>query len=247
MHIYDDAEAVARAAASRFAELAEECVSTRGRFAVALSGGSTPRRIYQLLSGEEFATRVEWPKVHVFFGDERCVPPNDEASNYHMAYESLLARVSIPTENVHRMIGEGDAASNARLYEDELRVFFGDEELPRFDLVMLGMGKDGHTASLFPGSPALAESDAWVLANWVEKIGAYRLTLTSRVINNAAHVLFVITGAGKAERLLEVIEGARDPQRLPAQLIRPARGTLDWYIDEAAASKLGHEQRTTNG
>jgi 6-phosphogluconolactonase len=236
--IYEDAGAVARAVAERFVELANECASARGRFSVALSGGSTPRRIYELLAGAEFASRVAWSKVHVFFGDERCVPPDDAESNYRMARESLLSRVATPAENVHRMIGEGDAVANARLYEDELREFFGGDSLPVFDLVMLGMGDDGHTASLFPGSPALEELSAWVVANRVEKFGAYRLTLTARVINNAARVVFVVTGAGKAERLAEVIEGARDPQRLPAQLIRPARGALDWYVDRAAAAKL---------
>jgi 6-phosphogluconolactonase len=247
VHIFDDAEAVARAVAARFVELAEECVRLSGRFSVALSGGSTPRRIYELLASEEFASRVEWSKVHVFFGDERAVPPDDPESNYRMAQESLLARVSVPAENVHRLIGEGDAAANARLYEDELRNFFGDEKLPRFDLIMLGMGEDGHTASLFPHSPALEDAGAWVVANFVEKFGAYRLTLTAPVINNAAHVWFVVAGAGKAERLREVIKGARDPQRLPAQSIRPANGSLDWYIDHAAAAKLNDEQRVTNG
>jgi 6-phosphogluconolactonase len=236
--IFEDGEAVARAVAGRFVEVADECVRERGRFSVALSGGSTPRRIYELLSGAEFASRVAWSKVHVFFGDERSVPPDDAQSNYRMARESLLSRVALPAENVHRMIGEGDAAANARLYEDELRSFFGGDALPAFDLVMLGLGEDGHTASLFPGSPALEERSAWVVANWIEKLNAYRLTLTAPVINNASHVVFVVTGAGKAERLLEIVKGARDPRRLPAQLIRTARGTLDWYVDRAAAAKL---------
>ncbi|HVG29774.1 MAG TPA: 6-phosphogluconolactonase [Pyrinomonadaceae bacterium] len=236
--IFDDAEGAARAAAGRFAEIAGESVRARGRFSVALSGGSTPRRIYELLAGEEFGARVDWSKAHVFFGDERCVPPDDAASNYRMAQDALLSRVSVPAENVHRMIGEGDAASNARLYEEELRAFFGDAASPAFDLVMLGMGEDGHTASLFPETPALDERGAWVVANRVEKLGAYRLTLTATVINHAAHVLFVATGAGKAVRLSEVLSGAREPHRLPAQLIRPTGGTLEWYVDRAAASKL---------
>ena len=239
--IFDDAEALARAAAQRFAGIAAESVNARGRFSVALSGGSTPRRIYELLSGDEFKARVDWPKAHVFFGDERCVPPDDDASNYRMARESLLSRVGVPAENVHRMIGEGDAAANARLYEDELRSSFGDAGLPAFDLVMLGLGDDGHTASLFPGTGALEDGGAWVAANWVGKLGAYRLTLTAPAINHAAHVMFVVAGAGKAERLREVLEGAREPQRLPAQLIRPAGGTLEWYVDRAAAARLGGE------
>ncbi|MDT7604245.1 MAG: 6-phosphogluconolactonase [Acidobacteriota bacterium] len=236
--IFPEAEAVARAAAERFVELANEGAAKSGRFSVALSGGSTPRRIYELLAGEELRAAVDWSKVHIFFGDERCVPPDDDESNYRMARETLLSRVSVAPENIHRMTGEGDAVANARLYEDDLRAFFGEVALPAFDLVMLGLGEDGHTASLFPGSRALDERAAWVTANRVEKLGAFRLTLTAPVINNAAHVMFVVAGAGKAERLREVIEGARDPHRLPAQLIRPARGTLEWYADRAAAAKL---------
>jgi 6-phosphogluconolactonase len=239
--ISDDAEGVARAAAARFTEIAGESVRANGRFSVALSGGSTPRRIYELLAGEEFAARVDWSKAHVFFGDERCVPPDDEASNYRMARDTLLARVSVPVRNVHRMIGEGDAVANARLYEGELRSFFGEGSVPAFDLVMLGLGDDGHTASLFPATPALEERGAWVVANWIEKLGAYRLTLTAPVINHAAHVMFVVSGAGKAGRLSEVLNGLPEPLRLPAQLIRPAGGTLEWFIDRAAASKLGGE------
>ncbi|MCA1629237.1 MAG: 6-phosphogluconolactonase [Acidobacteria bacterium] len=236
--IFDDAKATARAAAERFAEIAGESVRSRGRFSVALSGGSTPRRIYALLAGDEFRARVDWSKAHVFFGDERCVPPDDEASNYRMAQDALLSLVPVPVENVHRMIGEGDAVANARLYEDELRAYFGDVPSPSFDLVMLGLGEDGHAASLFPETPALEERGAWVAANWVEKLGAYRLTLTASVINSAAHVLFVVVGAGKAQCLNEVLNGAREPRRLPAQLIRPVRGTLEWYADRAAAAKL---------
>jgi 6-phosphogluconolactonase len=236
--IYDDAAAGARAAPRRFVEIADEATRAKGRFGVALSGGSTPRGIYELLAGEEFAARVDWSKAHVFFGDERCVPPDDEASNYRAAHDALLSRVAVPAENVHRMIGEGDAVANARLYEDELRSFFGDATFPAFDLVMLGLGDDGHTASLFPETLAVEEQSAWVVANWVGKLNAYRLTLTAPVINNAAHVMFVVTGAGKADRLCEVLQGARETRRLPAQLVRPADGTLEWFIDRAAAAKL---------
>ncbi len=251
VHVFADADRVARAVAERFVELSRDRIASGGRFSVALSGGTTPRRVYELLAGEEFSARVEWPKVQIFFGDERCVPPDDAESNYRMARESLLSRIAVPAQNVHRMTGEGEPAASARLYEDELRSSFGvgaseTEGLPRFDLVMLGMGDDGHTASLFPGSPALQEHEAWVVANRVEKLGTYRLTLTAPVINNAAHVLFVVTGAGKAERLREVLEGPRDPLRLPSQLISPSRGALDWYIDQAAASKLNGERPRAN-
>lgn len=238
VRVFDTAEAVARAAAERIAELARESIEARGSFTVALSGGSTPRRVYELLACEEFRGRVAWPNVHVFFGDERMVPPDHAESNYRMASETLLSRVAIPVENVHRIEGVGDAAANASVYESELRGLFGDEEWPRLDLVMLGMGDDGHTASLFPGTSALAERRAWVVANWVEKLGAWRVTLTAPTINAARRVLFLVTGAGKAERLREVLTGERDPARLPSQLIQPSDGILEWFVDRAASADI---------
>jgi 6-phosphogluconolactonase len=239
LQIFADANEVARAAALRFVELARASVEAQGRFSVALAGGSTPKRIYELLAGEDFAARCDWSSVHVFFGDERCVPPDHAESNYRMANESLLSRVPLPGENVHRLRGEGDAVANARLYEDELRGYFGEDAAwPEFDLVMLGMGDDGHTASLFPGTHALDARAAWVAANWVEKFESYRVTLTAPAINHARHVMFIVTGAGKAGPLHQVLRGAHDPHRLPAQLIQPRPGTLSWFLDEAAAAKL---------
>ncbi|HKQ51485.1 MAG TPA: 6-phosphogluconolactonase [Pyrinomonadaceae bacterium] len=236
--VLDGAEEVARAAAERFVELAQRAIDERGRFAVALSGGSTPRRAYELLAGDDYGDRVDWSKVHVFFGDERMVPPDDAESNYRMASEALLARVSIPPENVHRINGLGDALANARLYEDELRTFFNDDAWPSFDLVLLGMGDDGHTASLFPGTLALDEQAAWVAANWVEKFNVYRVTLTAPAINRAAHVIFLVTGANKAGPLGEVLKGRFNPRQLPSQLIKPLDGSLEWLVDEAAAAHL---------
>jgi len=238
--ICTDVAEVARRAAERFIEIAREGVIAQGRFSVALAGGSTPKKLYELLASEEYCERIEWPKAHIFFGDERCVPPDDAESNYLMANEALLSRVAVAPQNVHRMNGEGDAAANARLYEDELRAFFNGSSWPRFDLVLLGMGDDGHTASLFPGSRALQKTDAWVVANWVEKFQTFRLTLTAPAINHAAHVLFLVTGVNKAERLREVINGMRDVERLPSQLIQPqdAGGTLEWLIDKEAAANL---------
>lgn len=235
---------VARTAADRFVEASSAAVEAAGRFSVALAGGSTPRRAYELLAGDPYRDRVDWRKVHVFFGDERCVPPDDDESNYRMANEALLSRVPLPLNNIHRIEGVGDAAANARLYEDELRAYFDGESWPRFDMVLLGMGDDGHTASLFPGSPALEESSAWVAANWVEKFDAYRITLTTRSINQAASVIFLVTGGNKAERLAEVLDGAPGSERFPAQLIRPAGGSLEWLVDEAAAARL--EERGFN-
>lgn len=236
--VFEDAESLARAAALRFADLARESFTERGYFAVALSGGSTPRRIYELLAGNEFRGRVPWRGVHIFFGDERMVPPDNAESNYRMANEALLSKVRIPPENIHRINGVGDAGANASAYELELRALFGDDGWPRLDLILLGMGDDGHTASLFPGTAALNEKRLWVAPNWVEKLGVWRVTLTAPVINAARHVTFLVTGKSKAERLREVLKGKRDPSRLPSQMIRPSDGILEWLVDREAASGL---------
>lgn len=238
VRVYADPEGVARAAAALVAEASAEAVGSVGRFSVALAGGSTPRRVYELLAGDDFRGRVEWGRWHVFFGDERCVPPDDAESNYRMANETLLGRVPVPRENVHRMRGEGDAVANARAYEDELRGYFVGAAWPAFDLVLLGMGDDGHTASLFPHTAALRESRAWVAANWVERLGQFRVTLTAPSINHARRLAFVVSGGGKAARVREVLGGGHEPERLPAQLIRPESGRLEWLVDAAAAAEL---------
>ena len=238
VQVFDDAEAVARGAAERFVELGQAAIDARGCFSVGLAGGSTPKRTYELLASEAYREQLNWSKVHIFFGDERCVPPDHSESNYRMANEALISRVSIPPPNVHRINGLGDAVANASLYEDELRTFFNPASWPRFDLVLLGMGDDGHTASLFPGTKALVEPRAWVVANWVEKFGAFRITLTAPAINHAANIVFLVSGTSKAERLSEVLRGARDPTKLPSQLIQPERGSLEWLVDKAAASQL---------
>ncbi|HYN84519.1 MAG TPA: 6-phosphogluconolactonase [Pyrinomonadaceae bacterium] len=238
LRVFRDPEETARAAAENFARTARLSSTASGRFSVALSGGSTPKRIYELLSAAPLRDEVPWGATHVFFGDERCVPPDHAESNYRMAAETLLARVPVPTENVHRIRGEGDAVANASLYEDELRAFFPGSTWPAFDLVMLGLGEDGHTASLFPNSEVLTERGAWAAAAWVERLAAFRVTLTAESVNHARRVMFVVTGQGKSEVLREVLEGERDPARLPAQLIRPANGALEWLVDEAAAARL---------
>lgn len=236
--IFDNATELASASASRFIELGREAIALRGRFIVALAGGSTPKRVYELLASESYREQLDWSKVHVFFGDERCVPPDDAESNYRMANEALLSRVTLPAENIHRMNGVGDSAANALLYEDEMRTFFNDAAWPRFDLILLGMGDDGHTASLFPNTEVLNEREAWVAGLWVEKLGAYRITLTPPAINHAAHIIFLVTGENKAERLAEVLEGKHDFARLPAQLIKPLDGSLHWFVDKAASTRL---------
>ena len=241
--VFDTPEQLALAAAERFVEYDHAFHGELDRFSVALAGGNTPRRVYELLATERFKHRVEWPQVHLFFGDERCVPPDHPDSNYLMAYETLISKVPIPAKNVHRIIGEGKPDESARLYENQLRAFFAGVSWPRFDLVLLGMGADGHTASLFPGSGALKEKSKWVMATKMEKLKQDRITLTVPVFNHAAHVVFLVTGKEKAARLAEVLErrSGRDP--LPAQQIQPVKGSLDWLVDKAAAAKLRPSQR----
>lgn len=198
---------------------------------MALAGGSTPEATYRLLA-RDYADRIDWSRVHVFFGDERTVPPEYEDSNYRMAREALLDHV--PVGGVHRMRGELPPAEAARAYEEELREFFGPGEVPGFDLILLGIGEDGHTASLFPNTPALDVTDRWVVENPVEKLDTVRLTLTAPAINAARAVVFLVAGEGKAGALREILEGGADPRDYPAKLVQPAGGAT-WMVDRAAA------------
>ena len=230
------------AAAEEFLRVARDAIGAQGRFTVALSGGSTPKALYSLLA-TNYST-FAWNRVFLFFGDERHVPPTDPDSNYRMVHESLLTKIAIPAENVFRVPAENpDAAAAASDYEVQLRRFFelrpGDRpgEFPRFDLILLGLGPDGHTASLFPDSAALDESSRLVVANWVAKFNTYRITFTFPVLNRAAEVMFMAIGADKADMLYKVLEGKSIPP-LPSQRVQPSDGNLLWMLDEAAAAKL---------
>lgn len=223
-------------AAELFAETARQAVAEHDSFAVALSGGSTPRALYELLAGEIYAPQIPWEEMLIFWGDERCVPPNREESNYHMAHESMLGRVPVPAEQIHRMRGEDEPGQAARDYERLLSEKLGNP--PRFDLILLGMGEDGHTASLFPDSPALGDTEHLVAAPFVEKLKAHRLTMTLATINAARNVTFLVAGEAKAATLRAVLEGGGDASRYPSQLVEPAGGELIWLVDEAAASRL---------
>jgi 6-phosphogluconolactonase len=200
-----------------------------------LAGGSTPKATYGILA-RDYAERIDWSRVHVFFGDERNVPPDHEDANYRMAREALLDHV--PIGGVHRMRGELPPDEAAAAYEVELREFFGAEKLPRFDLILLGIGGDGHTASLFPETPALEVHDRWVVANPVPKLDTTRITLTVPVINAARSVVFLAAGKDKAEALKEILEGDADPREYPAKLVQPPVGP-EWMLDRAAAGSLG--------
>ena len=232
VRVFDDPQDLAEAAAETFAEEAARSIREKGRFAVALAGGTTPKRTYELLA-DRYRDALDWSKVHVFFGDERTVPPDHEDSNYRMAYEALLSRV--PVGSVHRMRGELPPPEAAALYEEELTAFFGGP--PGFDLVLLGIGADGHTASLFPNTPALDTRDRWAVENPVEKLGTQRLTLTVPAINAARKVVFLVAGEGKAEALRAVLKRGTDPRDYPAKLVQPASGPA-WMVDQAAGRLL---------
>jgi 6-phosphogluconolactonase len=237
------------AAAEEFIRVGRGAIGAQGRFTVALSGGSTPKALYSLLAAN-YAS-FAWNRIFLFFGDERHVPPTDAESNYRMVNEALLTKIAIPAENVFRVPAENpDAAAAASDYEAQLRRFFelrpgvrpdrpGDQpgEFPRFDLILLGMGPDGHTASLFPDSAALEEQSRLVVANWVAKFNTHRITFTFPVLNRAAEVMFMASGADKAEMLHQVLEGKSTPP-LPSQRVQPTDGKLLWMLDEAAAAKL---------
>ncbi|MCA1688604.1 MAG: 6-phosphogluconolactonase [Actinobacteria bacterium] len=233
--VYETPEALAEAAARDFVARAEEAINALGRFAVVLAGGSTPKATYEALA-RDYSGGLDWSRVHVFFGDERTVPPDHEDSNYRTAHEALLSRV--PVASVHRMRGELPPAEAAAAYEEELREFFGPDGVPAFDLILLGLGEDGHTASLFPETSALDVTDRWVVANPVLKLETTRLTLTVPVINAARAVVFQVAGEGKAAALREILEGDADPRGYPAKFIRPENGELTWMVDKAAVSLL---------
>jgi 6-phosphogluconolactonase len=235
LRVYSDARELSEAAAQVFVEEAGRRIDESGRFAVALAGGSTPKMTYEILAKEYGGPEdlLDWGGVHAFFGDERTVPPDHEDSNYRMAQEALLSRV--PVGSVHRMHGEMEPREAAALYEKELEDFF--DGTPVLDLVLLGIGEDGHTASLFPRTPALDVRDRWAVENQVEKLGTVRLTLTIPTINAARTVVFLVAGEGKAEALREILEGDADPRDYPAKFVRTASGPV-WMVDEAAAGLL---------
>ena len=207
----------------------------RGSFYVALAGGSTPAAAYRLLAASAFDD-LDWPKIFFFFGDERCVPPDNDRSNFKMARTTLLAPRDIAPGHIFRMEGEIDPATAARTYADVLRAELG--ALPRFDLVMLGMGPDGHTASLFPGSDPTTDDELLVRAPFVEKFAEYRITLTPLVINAARRIAIATAGEEKAEALAHVLEGPYDPTTYPIQIVEPVEGILNWFVDKAAAARL---------
>lgn len=233
-----DPDALSALAANLFVDIARESIAMTGSFNVALAGGSTPRKLYSLLSSQRYRNELDWKRFSFFFGDERHVPPDSDQSNYRMANETLLTPLNIDPENVNRWLAElGDSSEAADKYEARLREYLGSTDRS-LELVLLGLGKDAHTASLFPRTAALAESSRLAVTNWVEKLNEHRLTMTPQAINAARNVVFLVSGEEKAEAVAHVIEGSFRPDDLPAQLIIPEDGTVYWLLDEAAASRL---------
>ena len=240
--VLKDHDEISRQAADEILHQANRMEPSAGKFTIALSGGSTPGRLYRRLGSEPAVrSRLPWDTIHFFWGDERHVPPNHSQSNYRMACDTLFATAPVPLQNIHRVSAEEpDAAISAEKYERALYSFFELEpgRLPRFDCILLGIGPDGHTASLFPGTDALHEKKRLVVANWVEKLQTHRITMTAPVLNQAALIMFLVSGKEKAEVLKEILEGDCRPDLLPAQLIRPENGRLLWLVDQEAASSL---------
>ncbi len=239
--IFPNSEELNFFAAEKFVEIANKAIEENGRFTVALAGGSTPKSLYQLLASDKFKNQIDWTRVFFFFGDERNVPSDDAKSNYRMANENLFAPLQISGENIFRWLTESNNLRKiAEDYEVLLKVFFAlfEDEVPTFDLILLGMGADGHTASLFPFTEALKESKKNVAVNWVEKLNTNRLTFTYRAINNASNVIFLISGESKAEALKEILDGEYQPEKYPAQAVKPHGGNLFWLIERRAAQLL---------
>jgi len=243
LHVYADANQLSEAAARWITDLISTTLKKRDRFTIALSGGSTPKALHKLLAAPPYKDQIDWSKMHIFWGDERAVPFEDDRNNAKMAYETLLNFVTVPASQVHVMRTDIGPDESAVEYEKILHQYFdsipGASTLPNsFDLVLLGMGDDGHTLSLFPGMPIVHEEKAWAKAFWLPAQDMYRITLTRTIVNKASHIAFLTTGPGKAHALKEVLKGAYNPDLYPSQEIKPAGGDLHWFVDEAAAAQL---------
>lgn len=237
--IYPDTNTLSHEAAQYIVRLANEAIVSHGRFSIALSGGSTPRVLYGLLGDEPYRSQIDWSQVEFFWSDERCVPPDSSDSNYQLAQEVLLSKVPIPASQIHRMPADKSDRDAASLeYTQEMQRVFGTDGIPSFDLLQLGMGPEGHTASLFPHQPSLHEQQRLVMPVNVPKPPPPRLTFTPPLLNAAKHVLFLVTGVDKADAVQAVLEGGYQPEEYPAQIVRPPHGDVTWMLDTAAAGKL---------
>ena len=237
IQVFKNTEELSKTAAEIFTQTAREAVRDHGRFTVALTGGSSPAQLYNILTQQPYREQVPWNETYIFWGDERWVPLSDERSNYKMAYDALLNKVPVPPNQIFPMWGETSPVDFAQQYEDLLQNHF-NSTAPRFDLILLGMGDDGHTASLFPGTAVLQEKQRWVQAYYLDSQSMYRITLTAPIINQAKKILFMTYGEKKANALYEILEGERNTAKYPAQLIQPLQSDILWLVDEAAAKRL---------
>jgi 6-phosphogluconolactonase len=239
-----DVDELNRKAAELFIALANKAIQQSGQFTVALSGGSTPKGLYSLLASPDYKERVDWSRIHLFWGDERCVPPDHTESNFRMVQESLLSKVRIPSQNVHRMMGEKEPEQAAAEYEEHLRQFFhlSRGAVPRFDLIFLGLGEDGHAASLFPGSPALDDTEHLVATVYVERLKAPRLTMTLPVINAAAEIVFLVAGQSKSPAVKELLSASSQKLNYPAAKVKPVNGHVTWLVTQDAGESLTDRQ-----
>jgi len=245
MHIaiYPDTNILSHEAAQYIIRVAQESIVTHGRFTLALSGGNTPKKLYGLLASEPYASQIDWNLVEIFWSDERCVPPDSPDSNYHMAQEVLLSKVPIPANQIHRTpADEADRDAASEAYAQEMCNVFGTNGVPKFDLIQLGMGPEGHTASLFPHQASLHEQQRLVMPVSVPKPPPARLTFTPPLLNAAAHILFLVTGTDKEEAVQAVLEGDHQPDEYPAQIVQPSQGEVTWMLDTAAAAALKKRQ-----
>ena len=237
LQVYKDAQELSQASAKWIAGLIAETLKVRDRFTIALSGGSTPKLLHKILAAAPYNDQIDWSKMHIFWGDERAVPFEDDRNNAKMAYDTLLNFVAVPASQIHVMRTDIGPEESALDYEKILHQYF-DKTPNTFDLVLLGMGDDGHTLSLFPGTAIVHEEKAWAKAFFLPAQEMYRITLTKTIVNRAAHIAFLTTGTGKAHALKEVLKGVYNPDLYPSQEIKPVNGELHWFVDEAAAAQL---------
>ena len=239
VQVFPDLEALSHKAATLFVNLSGKYIASRGRFTVALSGGSTPRILYSLLSSDLYQGRVDWHHVHFFWADERCVPIENEESNFKLVFDLLLSKISVPHGNIHRIKVEEGPEKGAQDYEDRIREFFNTSGFPVFDLIILGVGKNGHTASLFPGSIYLKGDTRLAIPVYVQEMKTHRITLTLPVLNNADHIVFLASGSAKADIITEVLGNRKE--QYPAGLVSPVHGNLIWMLDREASLKLSKQ------
>jgi 6-phosphogluconolactonase len=244
VRVFKDLEELSRAAAELFTAISKKSIASRGGFVVALSGGSTPHLLYSLLGSPWYRDVIDWSRMYIFWTDERCVPKDHAESNYRLAHDAFLSRAPLPAQNIHRIRGEYEPRMAAEAYEDELRNFFSGPGAIVFDLIILGVGEDGHTASLFPGSPALDERTRPAVPVYLEEPKINRVTLTLPVLNNAAQVLFLASGRPKAAAVHEIVEDG-NPKQYPAGLVQPLQGSIVWMIDQEASSALAKPFHTS--